>query len=122
SSSAGSTSSDPTQPRPGTAASPVPEKKKSGTIAAVSAETVKPGMTVEELQTSVKVNPKATAEPTVKSEPAAKPEPVTSAKPDVTEVETNIQPSVRAGKICPNCAHANRPGVLICENCGTNLE
>ncbi len=22
---------------------------------------------------------------------------------------------------CPNCGHRNRPGVLVCENCGTNL-
>lgn len=22
---------------------------------------------------------------------------------------------------CPNCGHANRPGILVCENCGTNL-
>jgi FHA domain len=24
-------------------------------------------------------------------------------------------------QICPTCAHANRPGVLFCDNCGTNL-
>lgn len=24
-------------------------------------------------------------------------------------------------QLCPTCAHVNRPGVLICENCGTNL-
>lgn len=24
-------------------------------------------------------------------------------------------------QLCPTCAHLNRPGVLICENCGTNL-
>lgn len=26
-----------------------------------------------------------------------------------------------ANRVCPTCAHQNRPGVLICENCGTNL-
>jgi FHA domain len=25
------------------------------------------------------------------------------------------------GQICPTCGHRNRPGVLICDNCGTNL-
>ena len=24
-------------------------------------------------------------------------------------------------QLCPTCAHVNRPGVLFCENCGTNL-
>ncbi len=26
-----------------------------------------------------------------------------------------------AGTICPNCGHRNRPGTLICDNCGTSL-
>lgn len=26
-----------------------------------------------------------------------------------------------AGIICPSCGHRNRPGTLICDNCGTNL-
>ncbi len=26
-----------------------------------------------------------------------------------------------AMQICPTCGHRNRPGVLICDNCGTNL-
>jgi uncharacterized OB-fold protein len=135
-SSAGSTSSDPTQPRPGTAS--VPEKKESGTVAAVSAETVKPGMTAEELQASAKADSKTasepvakplpvSAEPAAKLEPAAKVEPAARVEPavnsEVTGVETKQEPALtRAGKICPNCAHSNRPGVLICENCGTNLE
>lgn len=25
------------------------------------------------------------------------------------------------GVICPNCGHRNRPGTLMCDNCGTNL-
>ncbi|MEO8610080.1 MAG: FHA domain-containing protein [Chloroflexota bacterium] len=25
------------------------------------------------------------------------------------------------GITCPNCSHRNRPGILVCENCGTNL-
>jgi len=29
--------------------------------------------------------------------------------------------SAAAGIICPTCGHRNRPGVLLCENCGTNL-
>ncbi len=33
------------------------------------------------------------------------------------------EPSAAAGGgvICPTCAHRNRPGTLICDNCGTNL-
>ena len=27
----------------------------------------------------------------------------------------------QAGITCPNCGHANRPGILVCENCGTLL-
>lgn len=26
-----------------------------------------------------------------------------------------------SSQLCPTCAHLNRPGVLFCENCGTNL-
>lgn len=26
-----------------------------------------------------------------------------------------------AGVICPSCGHRNRPGTLMCDNCGTNL-
>lgn len=26
-----------------------------------------------------------------------------------------------AGTICPSCGHRNRPGTLMCDNCGTNL-
>jgi hypothetical protein len=29
--------------------------------------------------------------------------------------------SPSAGEKCPTCGFANRPGVLVCENCGTNL-
>lgn len=25
------------------------------------------------------------------------------------------------GSICPSCGHRNRPGTLVCDNCGTNL-
>lgn len=32
-----------------------------------------------------------------------------------------ITGSAAGGTICPTCAHRNRPGVLLCENCGTNL-
>jgi hypothetical protein len=32
-----------------------------------------------------------------------------------------IVPGVSSGIICPNCAHQNRPGELICDNCGTSL-
>jgi hypothetical protein len=31
------------------------------------------------------------------------------------------EPDAKASQVCPTCAHRNRPGVLFCENCGTNL-
>ncbi|MBL8118056.1 MAG: FHA domain-containing protein [Anaerolineae bacterium] len=36
------------------------------------------------------------------------------------ETSSGSQPAT-GGQICPTCGHRNRPGVLICDNCGTNL-
>ncbi len=52
----------------------------------------------------------------------APPEPVKPA----TVVEKSkegdkVEPPKVSLQICPTCSHANRPGVLFCENCGTNL-
>ena len=47
-----------------------------------------------------------------------------SAPPDVVKAdEAKNKPEADAGalQVCPTCAHRNRPGVLFCENCGTNL-
>jgi ribosomal protein L32 len=60
------------------------------------------------------MNKEDTLIPESKSEapPAAKPpEP---AKPAAAPTLSNQQ-------VCPTCGHRNRPGVLICENCGTSL-
>lgn len=40
---------------------------------------------------------------------------VTDSKPSQPAAQTN------ALQVCPTCAHRNRPGVLFCDNCGTNL-
>ena len=37
------------------------------------------------------------------------------------EVPRKTEPDPGALQVCPTCAHRNRPGVLFCENCGTNL-
>jgi hypothetical protein len=37
------------------------------------------------------------------------------------EVPRKTEPDLGALQVCPTCAHRNRPGVLLCENCGTNL-
>ena len=41
----------------------------------------------------------------------------------VTQRFTEPSPAgpASAGTICPSCGHRNRPGTLICDNCGTNL-
>jgi hypothetical protein len=58
-----------------------------------------------------------------------------SAKKEETQISSSSQakptqrfpqPSPEGGsqsamQICPTCGHRNRPGVLICDNCGTNL-
>jgi ribosomal protein L32 len=36
----------------------------------------------------------------------------------ITTPEDGMQ---SATQVCPNCKHVNRAGVLLCENCGTNL-
>ena len=41
----------------------------------------------------------------------------------VTQRFTDPSPAAQTspGTICPNCGHRNRPGTLICDNCGTSL-
>lgn len=42
----------------------------------------------------------------------------------VTQRFSDLSPAAAAataGTICPSCGHRNRPGILICDNCGTNL-
>ncbi len=35
--------------------------------------------------------------------------------------DPNLAAGGASGTICPTCGHRNRPGVLICDNCGTHL-
>lgn len=51
-----------------------------------------------------------------KSFPAQK---VTERIPELDKITSSSEPST--GPVCPTCGHRNRPGVLLCENCGTNL-
>jgi len=111
---------DPKEPAPPAArsnapaaSSPVPEEHKSGTIPAADADTVKPGVTMEELAERSKPAPPSEA-PAKADSPKPQPEPVLPFLPETV--------AFTAGKTCPNCGHINRLGVLICENCGTNLE
>lgn len=45
---------------------------------------------------------------------------VTQRIPDLESLGLASSPTT-AGTICPSCGHRNRPGILLCENCGTNL-
>lgn len=48
--------------------------------------------------------------------------PSTAPLPDSLRTSVPAKPpTTSAGQICPNCGHLNRPGILFCENCGTNL-
>lgn len=49
--------------------------------------------------------------------PAPKTSGPTERLPDLEK----IVPGASSGIICPNCKHQNRPGELICDNCGTSL-
>jgi ribosomal protein L32 len=40
--------------------------------------------------------------------------------PDPSSLGVSSAPAP-AANICPTCGHRNRPGVLLCDNCGTNL-
>ena len=53
-----------------------------------------------------------------------KPEPVATSAPKVAnpaEVPPKTGGASKTLQVCPTCAHRNRPGILFCENCGTNL-
>jgi hypothetical protein len=49
---------------------------------------------------------------------APKPSPLVS---PAEAPKPSTAPVASSGTICPTCSHRNRPGILICENCGTNL-
>ena len=55
-----------------------------------------------------------------KGEPPAGEPKVTQRIPDPESLGLSSSAS-SVGITCPNCAHRNRPGILLCENCGTNL-
>jgi hypothetical protein len=65
----------------------------------------------------------ASAEPTtrpVQPEPASPP--AVPSEPDPAEIGRQtlfVNTGRPTGLTCPKCGHVNRPGVLVCENCGT---
>lgn len=108
-------------------AAPVTAAEKPPPQPAVSAAEAKP-------ETPPAPAPKAELPP-AKSESAADPSSVPEGASEVNEVITQPtdppepkplttlvgeQPAT-AGTKCPTCGRVNRPGVLICETCGTNL-
>ncbi len=65
----------------------------------------------------------ASAEPTTKpvqASPTSQPAAPTEPEPAEIGRQTLFVNTGRAtGLTCPKCGHVNRPGVLVCENCGT---
>ncbi len=98
--------------------SPAPEVKKPET----DQSAVKPVEKAESRPAADQTAPAPQAE-----KPAAKPAPDDTIAPGITTAPVTgapaapPKPAASAGQICPNCGHRNRPGVLLCENCGTNL-
>lgn len=65
----------------------------------------------------------ASAEPSTKpvdsapaSKPAAPPEPEPA---EIGRQTLFVKTGRSTGLTCPKCGHVNRPGILVCENCGT---
>lgn len=52
---------------------------------------------------------------------ASAPAPSSPPPPKVTQRFPDPSIAAAGGVICPTCGHRNRPGTLICDNCGTNL-
>lgn len=85
---------------------------------------------LKKLQKSARsTNPLPTLETIVEN--AAPPAPPESVKPASEPIKPapiekskegeKVEQPKTAMQICPTCSHSNRPGVLFCENCGTNL-
>ena len=53
------------------------------------------------------------------AQPSAVPPAAAGAPAARSRIRTDSDPS--ALRVCPTCAHRNRPGTLLCDNCGTNL-
>ncbi len=141
----------PAQPASSTSASPSPASvpAQSTSLNAPDAPTVpaKPTSQVEKpaAPSAPAAKPEATAPPdssgTTVPMPANPTVPASSAPtvPHTPDKEDTIPPSSNGtkvtqrftdpspaaqtspGTICPNCGHRNRPGTLICDNCGTSL-
>lgn len=79
-----------------------------------SADLVKP-----DANSSIPNPTPAKVEPTSPAPSPGEPK-VTQRIPDLEALGLSNNPTV-ADNICPTCGHRNRPGVLLCENCGTNL-
>lgn len=78
---------------------------------------------VKKLQKSAKsTNPLPSIETLVENAATnAPPEPVQPASVEKSKESEKVEQPKTGMQICPTCSHANRPGVLFCDNCGTNL-
>ncbi len=70
--------------------------------------------------------PQPTTKDYTPTQPASVNSPRTAPIPAPPDSKTDINkpkadPATTSMQICPTCSHRNRFGVLLCENCGTNL-
>ncbi len=118
------TKSAPAAPAPeAKPAPPVPEAKPADQPAAEPVKSVpfiEPPLAPD---TSKKPEPPPVTTTALPPAPEVKPAAPSPAKTaPVDDLLATAKPAApSAGQICPNCGHRNRPGILLCENCGTNL-
>lgn len=101
-----------------------PLNDKSPAAPATSA--AKPPEAAPKLESEPKPEPVAKVESGQETviPPAAKPQPASTAPiPDspASPEKPKSDPATTSMQVCPTCGHRNRFGVLLCENCGTNL-
>ncbi|MCC6805366.1 MAG: FHA domain-containing protein [Anaerolineae bacterium] len=74
-------------------------------------------------QEAPKPNIHASADPTTRPvQPESASAPAVPPEPDPAEIGRQtlfVNTGRPTGLTCPKCGHVNRPGVLVCENCGT---
>lgn len=63
-------------------------------------------------------SPKPPTEPIPKLQPVT---PTSVSKTAPLNEAPKAEPATTSMQVCPTCGHRNRFGVLLCENCGTNL-
>ncbi len=110
-------------PAPVPQAAPIPEAKPADQPAAEPAKSVpfiEPPLTPDTSKKPDLPSVTTTALPPPPEVKPAAPSPARTAPVD--DLLATAKPAApSAGQICPNCGHRNRPGILLCENCGTNL-